>query len=213
MTNTDNTQGSRKVGRPGPVRHVGAEVFRADLGHGKTLHVSKGDLTAVETDAIVDPANEDLTAGGGLSAVLVSAGGDVIQRESNEWIKLNGKAGHKKPAVTSAGKLPARYIIHAVAPVWKGGAQGEPQDILDAYNSVLDKADELGLSSLAIPSLGTGVFKVPKPVGANAAMTAVKRFVAERPNSTVTDIHLVNNDDPTVEAMRTEAVRHFSTVT
>jgi len=188
---------------------LGDEVFRTDLGSGKTLHVSKGDLTRIGTDAIVDPANGELQAGGGLSRALVKHGGDVIQQESNEWVKTHGRAGPRKVAVTSAGSLPAKYIIHTVGPRWQDGQHGELEDIFDAYRSAIDKADELGLSSVALPSIGTGIFLVPKPIGANAAMMAVKRFVADHPKSSVTEIHLVNNDDPTVEAMTLAAIQHF----
>jgi putative ATPase len=211
QVNKHHGPGPHADGTPQSVHghRFGHELYRADLGNGKTLHISQGDLTKIGADAIVNAANEWLQHGGGLAGALSRKGGPTIQAESDAWIKAHGRITHTSAAVTGAGTLPAKHIIHAVAPIWRGGTSGEPEQLEQAYTSALDKAAELGHTSIAIPSLGTGIFGVPKQVGAEAAMNAAMQFAAKRPNSTVKDIHIVNFDSPTVKVMHDTARAYF----
>ena len=85
---------------------------------GQNIQLIQGDITAEEVDAIVNAANEFLQHGGGVARTISSKGGAAIQEESNAWVLQHGRVSHAKPAWTSAGLLPAKYVIHAVGPVW-----------------------------------------------------------------------------------------------
>ncbi len=85
------------------------------------LEICHGDLTREHADAIVNAANQHLAHGGGVAAAIVQAGGWIIQKESDEWVKMHGLVNHEKPAHTTAGQLPCKYVIHAVGPVWGEG--------------------------------------------------------------------------------------------
>ncbi len=91
------------------------------LSTGQSLQIVQGDITTEEVDAIVNAANEYLQHGGGVAWAIVKRGGDVIQDESDKWIKQHGPVSHAHPAWTSGGALPAKYIIHAVGPIWGDG--------------------------------------------------------------------------------------------
>src|ERR1700690_2279988 len=87
----------------------------------QTLQIVQGDLTTETTDAIVNAAHEHLSHGGGVAWAIVRRGGEIIQQESDEWIRNHGIVAHARPAWTSGGDLPAKYVIHAVGPVWGDG--------------------------------------------------------------------------------------------
>src|SRR5574340_23751 len=139
---------------------MGAVLREHLLGNGGRLQLVEGDITAEQVDAIVNAANSHLLHGGGLAGALVRHGGDVIQQESNAWVRAHGPVSHTRPAWTSAGRLPARYILHAVGPVW--GEGDEDSKLSAAVQGSLSLADELGLVSLALPAISTGIFGFPK---------------------------------------------------
>ncbi len=124
------------------------------------FEIVQGDITKEMVDAIVNPANSQLQHGGGLAAVIVQRGGEVIQQESDQWIREHGPVSHQEPAVTSGGALACRYIIHAVGPVW--GSGDEDARLRQAVWGALWRADQLGVASLALPAISTGVFGFPK---------------------------------------------------
>src|SRR5690349_17761204 len=103
------------------------------LPNGTVIALERGDLTEATVDAIVNAANAHLQHGGGVAGAIVRRGGRVIQDESDAWVRANGNAGHARPALTGAGSLPAKAVIHAVGPVWRGGGQGEPEALRAAY--------------------------------------------------------------------------------
>ena len=118
----------------------------------------KGDITEVEAGAVVNAANSYLKHGGGVAGAIVRRGGWVIQEESREWVRRFGPVPVGGVAVTSAGRLRARYVIHAVGP--RCGV--EPvEKVGEAVRNALLKAEELGLSSIAFPAISTGVFGCP----------------------------------------------------
>src|SRR5438270_5118905 len=129
------------------------------VGH-STIRLSRGDITAVAADAVVNAANEDLIPGSGVAGAIHRVGGPEIDRESRA---LPGRprcpTGHA--VATGAGRLHARHVIHAAAPVWQGGARGEAQALAGAYRHSLQLADDLHDRSIAFPSLGTGAFGYP----------------------------------------------------
>ena len=91
------------------------------LQTGQTIQIVQGDITIENVDAIVNAANEHLQHGGGVAWAISKKGGPTIQKESDEWIRQHGLVPHSHPAWTSGGLLPAKYVIHAVGPVWGDG--------------------------------------------------------------------------------------------
>jgi O-acetyl-ADP-ribose deacetylase (regulator of RNase III) len=126
--------------------------------NGVVLELIEGDITEVEADAIVNAANSYLEHGGGVAGAIVRKGGYSIQEESREWVRRFGPVPVGGVAVTGAGRLRARFVIHAVGP--RCGV--EPiEKVGEAVVNALRKADELGLSSIAFPAISTGVFGCP----------------------------------------------------
>ena len=128
-----------------------------------------GDLTTQDVDAIVNAANEALAPGGGVCGAIRRAGGDEIFDESAQ---LGGCATGDAKA-TGGGRLPARFVIHAVGPVWHGGDAGEAALLASAHRRALEVADELGCRTVAFPALSTGVYGYPPEEAAPVAVAAV----------------------------------------
>ncbi len=141
--------------------------------NGVTVELIKGDITEVEADAIVNAANSYLEHGGGVAGAIVRKGGWVIQEESREWVRRHGPpVPVGGVAVTGAGKLRAKYVIHAVGP--RCGI--EPIEKLDdAVTNSLRKAEELGLTSIAFPAISTGIFGCPYEDAARIMARAIRR--------------------------------------
>jgi O-acetyl-ADP-ribose deacetylase (regulator of RNase III) len=128
-----------------------------------------GDLTEQRVDAIVNAANEALVAASGVCGAIRRAGGDEI---FEECARLGGCATGDAKA-TGAGRLPARYVVHAVGPVWQGGDQGEPDLLASAYRRALEVAEGLGCRTVAFPALSTGIYGYPAELAAPMAVAAV----------------------------------------
>jgi O-acetyl-ADP-ribose deacetylase (regulator of RNase III) len=167
------------------------------LPTGQSLQIVRGDITTEEVDAIVNAANEYLQHGGGVAWAIVKRGGDVIQDESDKWVKQRGPVSHAHPAWTSGGSLPAKYIIHAVGPVWGDG--DEDKKLADAVTGSLRVADELKLLSLAMPAISTGIFSFPKERAAGIIFSAIEKFFSSNQNSTLKVIRIVLFDDATIQ--------------
>jgi O-acetyl-ADP-ribose deacetylase (regulator of RNase III) len=125
--------------------------------YGKTLTLIQGDITTQEVDAIVNAANSQLAHGAGVAAAIASAGGELLQKESEEHpVVQTGEVG-----VTTAGNLNAKIVIHAVGPMWKDGTHGEPELLASAIKNSIIAADERGLKSIAFPAISTGIYGYP----------------------------------------------------
>ena len=134
-----------------------------------------GDLTEQQVDAIVNAANESLLGGGGVDGAIHRAGGPEILAESRT---LGGCAtGDAKP--TTAGQLPARWVIHAVGPVWRGGGQREAEQLASAHRRALEVARDLGAHTIALPAISCGIYGYPPELAAPVAIEAVRPFEAE----------------------------------
>ncbi|MEW6299023.1 MAG: macro domain-containing protein [Thermodesulfobacteriota bacterium] len=177
-------------------------IVSHQLPSGHTLTLYQGDLTEEHVDAIVNAANAHLAHGGGLAGAIVRRGGQEIQEESDAWVRQHGPAGHEKPALTGAGRLPARWIIHAVGPVW--GSGDEDRKLRAAYTSALRLAHDKGFSTVAFPSISTGIFGFPVERAAAIALQAVIDFCAAHPDSPPREIRFTLLDSPTVEVFRAE---------
>jgi O-acetyl-ADP-ribose deacetylase (regulator of RNase III) len=174
------------------------------LPSGQILALEHGDLTEARVDAIVNAANSHLAHGGGVAGAIVRRGGRVIQQESDDWLARHGPAGHERPALTSAGALPARAVIHAVGPIWQDGQQDEPANLRAAYTSALALAHAQGFASVAFPSISTGIFGFPVAQGAQIAVGAALDFMAAHPDSPLREVRFVLIDAATLRVFETE---------
>ncbi|MBN1302820.1 MAG: macro domain-containing protein [Anaerolineales bacterium] len=164
---------------------------------GQVFQIVQGDLTEEKVDAIVNAANAHLQHGGGVAGIISRRGGPAIQRESNEWVAVHGPVPHASPAWTSAGELPARYVIHAVGPMW--GEGDEDAKLAAAVDGTLWLAEELDLVSISLPAISTGIFGFPKERAAGVIFLAIEDHFVANPSSGVRQVRLVLYDRPAVE--------------
>ncbi len=170
------------------------------LPTGPRIQIVQGDITIEEVDAIVNAANEYLQHGGGVARTILKQGGPAIQKESDAWVREHGRVSHAKPAWTSGGRLPAKYVIHAVGPVWGDG--DEDKKLEAAVAGSLRVADELKCSSIAMPAISTGIFGFPKDRAAGIVFSTTENYFAENPSSQLKTVKLVLYDQPTVDVFR-----------
>ncbi len=163
---------------------------------GQILEISQGDLTEETLDAIVNAANAYLSHGGGVAGAIVRRGGEVIQKESDAWVKKHGLVTHTEPAFTGAGRLRCRYVIYAVGPVWGEGE--EDRKLAEAVRGSLRLAEHLGLNSVALPAISTGIFGFPKARAAQVIFEAIRGYFQENSQSKVHLVRLTIIDEPTV---------------
>jgi len=162
---------------------------------GQYLEICQGDITRETTDAIVNAANSHLMHGGGVAAAISSRGGEAIDRESREWVEANGPVTHGKPAVTSGGNLPCKYVIHAVGPIW--GSGDEDAKLREAILGSLTTAGALEARSIAFPAISTGIYGFPVDHAAQTFMQTFKEYFEHNPNSSLNTIRIVLFDDMT----------------
>jgi O-acetyl-ADP-ribose deacetylase (regulator of RNase III) len=167
------------------------------LSTGQTIQIVQGDITSEEVDAIVNAANEHLQHGGGVAWAIAKKGGATIQKESEAWIRHHGRVAHASPAWTSGGLLPAKYVIHAVGPVWGDG--DEDTKLESAVRGSLRVADELNCSSIALPAISTGIYGFPKDRAAGISFSTIEKYFAQNSSSGLKSIKLVLFDQSTVD--------------
>jgi O-acetyl-ADP-ribose deacetylase (regulator of RNase III) len=144
-----------------------------------TVRLVEGDITEMETDAIVNAANSSLMGGGGVDGAIHRKGGPRIFEECKKIRAADWPEGLPtgKAVITSAGNLRARYVIHTVGPVWHGGNRGEPELLAEAYQNSLRIAVFNGLETVAFPSISTGAYGYPVVDASRVALKTVKNFL------------------------------------
>jgi len=166
----------------------------------KKVIIKQSDITEEQVDAIVNAANPYLKHGGGVAGAIVRKGGKIIQEESNKI----GYVPVGEVAVTTAGKLKAKYVIHAVGPRW--GEGDEEAKLRRAVRNALSKATELKLKSIAMPAISTGIFGYPKEEGTRVILDEVVNFLKHE-TTTVDEVRLVSIDKATYEMFLKHADR------
>lgn len=164
----------------------------------RLLRLVQGDLTEEAVDAIVNAANAELAHGGGVAGAIVRRGGRQIQEESDAWVRLHGPVTHDRPAITGSGRLPCRFVIHAVGPVW--GAGEEDTKLAAAVGGALAVADERHLASLALPAISTGVFGFPRERAADVIAGAIVDYFRDHAASGLREVRITVLDEKSVRA-------------
>ena len=177
-------------------------ITERTLPTGQLLRLVHGDLTMEHVDAIVNAANAQLMHGGGVAGAIVSRGGEEIQVESDAWVHERGLVSHQRPAITGAGRLPCRYVIHTVGPIW--GEGDEDVKLRAAVRGALALADEYELESLALPAISTGIFGFPKDRGARVIVETIIDYFTDRSKTSLREIRITLIDDPSVRVFAAE---------
>jgi O-acetyl-ADP-ribose deacetylase len=141
--------------------------------HDRLLKLVVGDITHVTADAIVNAANSALAGGGGVDGAIHRAGGESIMQDLDRIRSTTGGCANGSAVVTGAGRLPARFVFHAVGPVYRGGNHGEAELLASCYRTCLNLAEEHAVQTIAFPSISTGVYGYPVSEAARIALKAV----------------------------------------
>ncbi len=139
-----------------------------------SVDLARGDITRETVDTIVNAANSSLRGGGGVDGAIHRAGGPTILEECRKIRDARGPLPAGEAVITGAGRLPCRYVIHTVGPVWQDGRSGEPETLARCYRNSLARAAEQGLKSLAFPSISTGAYGYPVAEAAAVALGTVR---------------------------------------
>jgi putative ATPase len=160
--------------------------------NGTAVTVLRGDITRQDVDAIVNAANEYLVHGGGVAAAIAHAGAPDVQEESDRWVDEHGPLGPGAAAVTSAGSMPARWVIHVVGPRFRPD-QDNVGLLAGAVDAALDAAAGAGAASVALPAISAGIFGYPQAEATEVIVAAAADWAARHPG-TLTEIRLIGFD-------------------
>jgi O-acetyl-ADP-ribose deacetylase (regulator of RNase III) len=147
------------------------------MAPGSRIRLVQGDITAQAVDAIVNAANSSLLGGGGVDGAIHATGGPSILDEC----RVLGGCATGSAKATGAGRLPARYVIHAVGPIWRGGDEGEDELLASCHRVALELASKLGCRTIAFPAISTGAFGFPLDRAAGIALGATAEELERRP--------------------------------
>lgn len=166
---------------------------KVEINIGKArLILIKGDITEQDTDAIVNAANPSLMGGGGVDGAIHRKGGPKILEECKKIRETKWSNGLPigEAVITTGGNLKAKYVIHTVGPIWKGGLYNEAQLLEKAYLNSLKLAAEKGLKTISFPSISTGAYGYPIEKASKVALNAIKKFL-EKENKIIEEVRVV----------------------
>src|SRR5690242_165275 len=147
------------------------------------IEIVRGDLTTHAADAIVNAANSSLLGGGGVDGAIHRKGGPAILEECRAIVARIGRLATGEAVITTAGRLPARWVVHTVGPVWQGGQAREDALLASAWTRSLEVASGVGARTIAFPAISTGVYRYPMDRAARVSLEAVARFLGARPEA------------------------------
>ena len=142
------------------------------------IELAQGDITGQQVDAIVNAANSRLAGGGGVDGAIHRAAGPTLMEETRA--KFHDGCPTGSAVATSAGRLSAKFVFHAVGPIWRGGVAGESDLLASAYRRCLELAVEHSCRSIAFPALSTGAYGYPMDLAAERSLAAVREFLLEQ---------------------------------
>ena len=177
--------------------------------HYKNTHIEllPGDITDQTVDAIVNAANSRLAGGGGVDGAIHRRGGAEIMAETRRRFPEGCPTGGA--VITGGGNLLAKYVIHAVAPIWRADDPRVPELLASAYRESLRRAAEHECTSIAFPSLGTGAYRYPVASAAKIALSTVRDFLNETPRQSLQLIRFILFDDATLRTFQDAAAEVF----
>lgn len=143
------------------------------------IEIIKGDITKIQADAIVNAANSSLLGGGGVDGAIHRAGGPQILEECRAIRNRQGKCSIGEAVMTTAGNLPAEYVIHTVGPVWNDDEEKSTNQLSNCYKNSLKLAEGLGVKIIAFPNISTGIYKFPKQLAGEIAVNEVRKFQSD----------------------------------
>ncbi|KAK2871251.1 hypothetical protein Q8A67_023778 [Cirrhinus molitorella] len=195
----------------GSFEDFGQVSCEVQMPGGVTVTVKKADICKISVDVVVNAANEDLNHIGGLAFALLQAAGPCLQQYCDQYTKVNGRLKPGHAIITNAGRLPCKYVVHAVGPRFSDSDRRTTvQRLRRAVRESLNQASSKHCSSIAIPVISSGIFGCPLDLCTESIAKEVHEFIEDHnhrgSNNTLTEIHLVDNNDSTVNAMA-QAVR------
>lgn len=209
----DRNGTAAKIGSLKKVRYKKSAMADEKISHtcpsGQRIVVAHGDITEERVDAIVNAANSALAHGGGVAWAIVKKGGAGIQAESAEWIAAHGKVPTGGVAMTGAGNLPCKAVIHAVGPVWNDNPHDADALLRSAVWNSLELAQRKNFARIALPALSSGIFGFPKDRCAQILLATASEFCERFPDSPLREIRFTLFDEPTLDAFLSEFQRCF----
>lgn len=165
-----------------------------------SVRVVRGDITQQDVDVIVNAANEHLAHGGGIAAAMVRAGGFIVQEESDAWVDEHGPVVPGTAAITGAGTMPAKWIVHVVGPRFRTNRDDAPL-LKDAVCAALSASADVGARSVAMPAISSGVFGYPTGEATQIIADACRAWLATNPGC-IEEIRLMGFGDETTAGFR-----------
>jgi len=162
-----------------------------------TIALTRGDITRQTVDAIVNAANSGLMGGGGVDGAIHRAGGPAILEECKQIVAMQGKCPAGQAVITGGGNLAAKFVIHAVGPIWRGGASSEEEKLASAYRECLNLAAQYEVKTIAFPSISTGAYGFPVDKASRIAISTAREFCTG--NNSLEEIRFVLFDERTYE--------------
>jgi len=185
---------------------VSAEILHREEGaEGAEFLIVRGNLLEEPVDTVVNAANGRLAHGGGVAGVLARAAGPALQEESDRVVRSRGTLPTGSAAITGAGRLPFKGVVHAIGP--RLGEGDEAELLLHALAAAFEQADAAGWKSLAFPAVSSGIFAVPLEVCARAYVEAARSWLRRPQASSLKTLRLCLRDQPVIEAVVAELKR------